>query len=533
MCIIKAATTIILLATLACCELSYKANANPSLPIAQKQLGDRAMALKQNSATALERVLQNRKFKASDLAQASTLNDIQGSWAQSFIAGLVSRGIVQGFPDGSFRPDEPVTRAQFAAIVSKAFGQQSNRNAIAFADVPEYYWAKDAIQTAYQTGFLAGYPNNTFLPEQNIPRVQVLVALANGLNLSVKTESSTLLDTSYQDAAEIPDFARSPVAAATANRLVVNYPNKDVLHPNQTATRADVAAFIYQALANQGEMPQLRADDPMAEYVVGLQPATTPAASVPEPQPLTPEQVAKLRQQYRIEATPLTALIRPSVPGGGSSVGSPTAFGAGWGSAFFGTSFQGRARDTSKSDGAASFGFGLGDASRAVGLEIAATTVDLYGNTFGDGTISFKLHRLLPANFGIAVGVENAIIWGETDGGSSLYGVVSKVFSLTEDAAKPFNKITTSVGLGGGRFRSEEDVEDGNDTVSVFGSMGLQATEQLSLIADWTGQDLNLGVSVVPFRSLPLVITPSLADVTGNAGDGVRFVLGVGYVGRF
>ncbi|NHC38160.1 S-layer homology domain-containing protein [Scytonema millei] len=532
MCIVKAATTTILLATLACCELSYKANANP-VPIAQKQLGDRAMALKQNSATALEQVLQSRKFKASDLAQVSTLNDIQGSWAQSFIAGLVSRGIVQGFPDGSFRPDEPVTRAQFAAIVTKAFPQQSNRNAIAFADVPEYYWAKDAIQTAYQTGFLAGYPNNTFLPEQNIPRVQVLVALANGLNLSAKTESSTLLDTLYQDAAEIPDFARSPVAAATANRLVVNYPNKDVLHPNQTATRADVAAFIYQALANQGEMPQLRADDPIAEYVVGLQPATPPAASTPEPQPLTPEQVAKLRQQYRIEVTPLTALIRPSVPGGGSSVGSPTAYGAGWGSAFFGTSFQGRARDTSKSDGAASFGFGLGDASKAVGLEIAATAVDLYGNTFGDGTISFKLHRLLPANFGIAVGVENAIIWGETDGGSSLYGVVSKVFSLTEDAAKPFSKITTSVGLGGGRFRSEEDVEDGNDTVNVFGSMGLQATEQLSLIADWTGQDLNLGVSVVPFRSLPLVITPSLADVTGNAGDGVRFVLGVGYVGRF
>ncbi|MBE9016636.1 S-layer homology domain-containing protein [Chroococcidiopsidales cyanobacterium LEGE 13417] len=531
MCIIKAATTTILLATLACCEWSYKANANPR-PIAQKQLGDRAMAVQQNRATALEQVLHNQKFKASDLAQASTLNDIQGSWAQSFIAGLVSRGIIQGFPDGSFRPDEPVTRAQFAAIVSKAFPQQSNRNAIAFADVPEYYWAKDVIQTAYQTGFLAGYPNNTFLPEQSIPRVQVLVALANGLNLTAKAESSTLLDASYQDAAEIPDFARSPVTAATANRLVVNYPSKDVLRPNQTATRADVAAFIYQALASQGEMPQLRAEDPAAEYIVGLQPAT-PVASAPEPQPLTAEQVTKLRQQYRIEVTPLTTLIRPSVVGGGSSVGSPTAFGADWGSAFVGTSFQGRARNTSKADGAASLGFGLGDARRAVGLEIAATTVDLYGNTFGDGTISFKLHRLLPANFGIAVGAENAIIWGETDGGSSLYGVVSKAFNLKEDAAKPFSKITTSVGLGGGRFRSEEDVEDGNDTVNVFGSMGLQATEQLSLIADWTGQDLNLGVSVVPFRSLPLVITPSLADVTGNAGDGTRFVLGVGYVSRF
>lgn len=525
MCIFKTATTTVLLAALACCELSYKANANPSLAIARQQ-----HSVQQDSAIALEQLLQSRKFKAADLAQAPRLNDVQGNWARGFITALVSQGIIQGFPDGSFRPDEPVTRAQFAAIVSKAFPQQSSRSAIAFVDVPEYYWAKDVIQIAYQTGFLAGYPNKTFLPEQSIPRVQVLVALANGLNLSAKAE--TLLDTSYQDAAEIPEFARSSVAAATSNRLVVNYPDKSLLQPNQSATRADVAAFIYQALASKGEVPQLRAEDPAAEYVVGLQSATpTPAA--PEPEPPTPEQVEKLRQQYRIDAPPLTALIRPSVPGGGSSVGSPTAFGAGWGSAFFGTSFQGRARNTDKADGAASFGFGLGDARRVVGLEVAATAVDLLGNTFGDGTVSFKLHRLLPANFGIAVGVENAITWGSTDGGSSLYGVVSKVFSLKEDTAAPFSKITTSVGLGGGRFRSEKDVEDDNDTVNVFGSMGLQATERLSLIADWTGQDLNLGVSVVPFGNLPLVITPSLADVTGNAGDGARFVLGVGYVTRF
>ena len=59
--------------------------------------------------------------------------------------------------------------------------------------------------------------------------------------------------------------------------------------------------------------------------------------------------------------------------------------------------------------------------------------------------------------------------------------------------------------------------------------MGLRAIDRVSLIADWTGQDLNLGASIVPFRNLPLVITPAVADVTGNAGDGARFILGVGY----
>jgi hypothetical protein len=57
----------------------------------------------------------------------------------------------------------------------------------------------------------------------------------------------------------------------------------------------------------------------------------------------------------------------------------------------------------------------------------------------------------------------------------------------------------------------------------------LRVAEPVNLIAEWTGQDLNLGVSIVPFREIPLVITPALADVTNNAGDGARFVLGIGY----
>jgi len=375
MCIIKTATTTILLATLACCELSYKANANPSLAIAQPQPGDRAMALKQDSATALEQLSQSRKFKASDLAQALTLNDIQSSWARSFITALVSRGVIQGFPDGSFRPDEPVTRAQFAAIVSKAFPQPSSRQAIAFADVPEYYWAKDAIQTAYQTGFLAGYPNNTFLPEQSIPRVQVLVALANGLNLSAKAESSALLDTSYQDAAEIPGFARSPVAAATANRLVVNYPDKKLLQPNQTATRADVAAFIYQALASKGEVPQLRAEDPAAEYVVGLQPATTPPTAVTEAPPSEAE-IERLQAQLQdLQKTNDFGNIFQGSPG--ITVAIPSGFGPDRNTVFLSATYQTRTRESEKDDGAIGFGIGLGDSRRTVGVELSGSDMEV------------------------------------------------------------------------------------------------------------------------------------------------------------
>ncbi len=71
------------------------------------------------------------------------------------------------------------------------------------------------------------------------------------------------------------------------------------------------------------------------------------------------------------------------------------------------------------------------------------------------------------------------------------------------------------------------------NSVNVFGSVGLRVAETVSLIADWTGQDLTIGASIAPFRNLPLVITPAVADITDNAGDGARFILGVGYNFRF
>jgi len=530
---------IYILAALAACELSsYEANAASTFKLSTEAKLSNFAALN-NTATPLEAQGQrNRSAKnildpsspaphlSYELAQATTFSDIQGNWAQSFIETLTARKIIQGFPDGSFRPDEPVTRAQFAAMISKAFPQNPTREAIAFADVPANYWASEAIQQAYQTGFMQGYPNRVFNPNQNIPRVQALVSLANGLDLSATADVADVLNASFQDAAQIPEFARTPVAAATANRLVVNYPNVALLNPNQVATRADVAALIYQALARTGAVPQLSATDVAAEYIVGYQP-TTQAPPVPRP-----EEVAQLRQQFRLPVPPVEEIVRIGIPGG-SSIGTPTAFGADWGNAFVGASFQARTRQTNKADGAASAGIGLGDAERAVGVEVVFGVLDLVGDTFEDGGISFKVHRLLSNDLAIAVGVENAVTWGVTDGGSSVYGVASKIFQLRENPADPFSRLTVSLGLGGGRFRSQDDIEDGDGTVNVFGSAGLQVADRVSLIGEWTGQDLNLGVSFVPFRGLPLVITPAVADVTGNAGDGARFILGVGYAISF
>jgi hypothetical protein len=192
-------------------------------------------------------------------------------WARQFITSLADRGVIAGFPDGTFRPDEPVTRAQYAAMVRAAFNQSSVRGATSFVDVPPNYWAAAAIRQADMMGFLSGYPGNIFQPDQNIPRAQVLVSLANGLNYTASNSGSIGV---FRDANTIPDYAVASLAAATERRMVVNYPDVQMLRPNQTATRADVAAFIYQALASQNQVATVN-----SPYIVGQQVAAQ--ASVP------------------------------------------------------------------------------------------------------------------------------------------------------------------------------------------------------------------------------------------------------------
>lgn len=185
-------------------------------------------------------------------------------WARPYIDALSARRIVRGLTDDYFQPDQPVTRAEFAAILQAAFDQQpgAGQNAVAFNDVPADFWGVPAIDRAIQTGFLRGYPENIFRPQQQIPRAQVFVALASGLNLPIPPNPNDVL-TRFGDANQIPNYAIEKVAAATSAGLVANYPNPNILEPNRNATRAEVAAIVHQALARAGRVEPIQ-----SQYVV-------------------------------------------------------------------------------------------------------------------------------------------------------------------------------------------------------------------------------------------------------------------------
>ncbi|MBF2065049.1 MAG: DUF1565 domain-containing protein [Calothrix sp. C42_A2020_038] len=177
----------------------------------------------------------------------SELTDISGHWAEAFIRELNRLGIVTGFRDKTFKPDATMTRAQYAALLVKAFNPPVKRQAAKFRDLSESFWAYNAIQQAYQGQFLSGYPNNTFHPNENIQRVQILVSLVNGLGLTASAAKSLK---SYDDQGKIPNYAREQVAIATDRRMIVNYPNIKQLNPTREATRAEVAVMVYQALVD-------------------------------------------------------------------------------------------------------------------------------------------------------------------------------------------------------------------------------------------------------------------------------------------
>jgi len=241
-------------------------------------------------------------------AQTSFYDVSSNYWAAPFIQELAQRGVIAGFPDGSFRPDAPVTRSQYAAMIRKAFNKQQERQGINFVDVSSNYWAYDAIQEAYTTGFLSGYPGRVFRPTQNIPREQVLVSLSNGLDYVANNPQSTL--GYYNDASNISSYARSPIAAATEKRLVVNYPNTKFLNPKGTATRADVAAYIYQALVSSNQANAIS-----SPYIVAVN-STSPIANITIPEgtvlPVKYDKAEKI-MVTKDETAPLTLTISQNV----------------------------------------------------------------------------------------------------------------------------------------------------------------------------------------------------------------------------
>lgn len=184
-------------------------------------------------------------------------------WAHQPIQELVLRGIMTGYSSGQFRPDSPVTRAEFAAIISQAFQQPIVREPLSFSDVSSDHWGRQAITEAYTTGFLSGYGNGQFRPDQNIQRAEMLVSLVSGLQYRPYGDPNEIVAI-YQDADEIPAWMAENIAAATEREMLARGSDVQALYPNRPATRAEVAAIVYKVLTEREQPHYIDDQDPFS-----------------------------------------------------------------------------------------------------------------------------------------------------------------------------------------------------------------------------------------------------------------------------
>jgi hypothetical protein len=209
--------------------------------------------------------------------------------------------------------------------------------------------------------------------------------------------------------------------------------------------------------------------------------------------------------------------------------GVPSAFIANWGDYFIGVS--GANRQSDNLDGSINMGVGLGDAYKAVALELDLNIASI--KDFGaNGTFDAKLARVLVnrSNFRLAasVGVVNIAEWGDAPkADTNPYGVATLAWPLRPNDPKFKQTLQISVGGGGETFAYRE--EDGG----IFGSIGIELLPNLGISGGWSGRGANAGISLVPFKRTPLTINLVAADIFDQTSNGPIGVLSISWGSNF
>ena len=126
-----------------------------------------------------------------NLTKTNRYSDVAPTaWYNTAVSTLSSMGIITGYPDGTFRPNAAITRAEFAAIAAR-FDNDGDKTAAKFSDIATH-WAKDEISIAYNNGWITGYPNGTFGPQRDITRAETMTLVNRVLNRLPETEEDLL-----------------------------------------------------------------------------------------------------------------------------------------------------------------------------------------------------------------------------------------------------------------------------------------------------------------------------------------------------
>ena len=169
-------------------------------------------------------------------------------WAYEAVTFLTDKKVVVGYPDGLYRPDQKVTRGEFATMVIKALGLYEK-------DTPEIFnykdtkghWADRNIQVASYYGLVKGFPGDMFYPNRDVTRIEALEIILNALSPeNIDSEQAKHFLSIYKDYSEIPDWALISAGKCQMIGLVYNMPGHETtLEPLRPATRGELARFLF------------------------------------------------------------------------------------------------------------------------------------------------------------------------------------------------------------------------------------------------------------------------------------------------
>ncbi len=172
-----------------------------------------------------------------------SFTDISGNWAEKYIKDLVSRKIIAGYGDGSYHPDQSLSRAELLAMIANmqyltltVMNEQSNFSDS--SDIP--WWALEAALAAREQGIISGYPDGSFQPDRDVTRSELAVII---FHLSGTKPKQKWLP--YKDLASVPPWARDAFSLMY-ERGLLNIFTGEYLDPNRPVTRAETAAILDQ-----------------------------------------------------------------------------------------------------------------------------------------------------------------------------------------------------------------------------------------------------------------------------------------------
>lgn len=186
---------------------------------------------------------------ASNNVSAREFSDLPAEhWAQAEITTLAEDDVVVGYPDGTFRPDQAVTKAEFVTMVIKALWQENYKpeQIYYYKDVPEGHWAYEMVQAASEFDLLKGYPDGMFKPDENLKKAEAVSIVISAVDAGEVDEPMARNYLSiYKDVDTIPANSVVPAGKAQKYGLIAQVPCAEkYFYPENLITRAEMAVML-------------------------------------------------------------------------------------------------------------------------------------------------------------------------------------------------------------------------------------------------------------------------------------------------